>query len=141
MTTRDDRLVAEMQVLRDRVIGVTDIVVASADGLLITAETAETDGTESAEGLAALTAAALSIARRVGSVTSKGPLHHTVTRYTDGYLVARAIGEMALIGVLGDSGLDVKRLHIEAQVSAERIGTLLTSGSAAEPDDTEEGER
>ncbi|MEU8512881.1 roadblock/LC7 domain-containing protein [Kitasatospora sp. NPDC048722] len=132
MTTRDDQLVAEMQVLRDRVIGVTDIVVASADGLLITAET---DGTESAEGLAALTAAALSIARRVGRVTSMGVLHHTVTQFTDGYLVAQAIGEMALIGILGDSGTDVKRLHIEAKVSAERIGTLLTTGSTADPGD------
>jgi predicted regulator of Ras-like GTPase activity (Roadblock/LC7/MglB family) len=121
-----------MRVLRDRVIGVSDIVLASADGLLIIAET---DESASAESLAALTAAALSIARRVGSVTSKGVLHHTVAQFTDGYLVAQAIGEMALIGVLGDSGMDVKRLHIEALVSAERIGTLLTSGDLADPGD------
>ncbi|MER7755766.1 roadblock/LC7 domain-containing protein [Kitasatospora sp. NPDC097643] len=130
MADRDDRLAAEMRVLRERVVGITDVVVASADGLLITADSGET---ESAEGLAALTAATLSIARRAGTIASKGLLHHTVARFTDGFLVAQAIGEMALIGVLGDAGLDVKRLHIEAQVSADRIGDLLTAGGPAEP--------
>ncbi|MFJ5546856.1 roadblock/LC7 domain-containing protein [Streptomyces sp. NPDC093225] len=112
-----------MRTLRDQVVGVTDVVVASVDGLLITAET---DDTAEPESLAALTAATLNIARRAGSMTSRGVLHHTVSRFTDGYLVTHALGEMALIGVLGDAGMDLARLHIEAQASAQRITTLLT---------------
>ncbi|MGW3042436.1 roadblock/LC7 domain-containing protein [Kitasatospora sp. NPDC001159] len=127
MTDRHDQLAAEVRVLRDRVVGVTDVVVASVDGLLITSETDETDETAGAEGLAALTAASFSIARRAGSMSSKGRLHHTVSQFTDGYLVARAIGDMALIGVLGDAGMDVQRLQVEALESAERISVLLTA--------------
>ncbi|WP_153459775.1 roadblock/LC7 domain-containing protein [Streptomyces kaniharaensis] len=127
MTDRHDQLAAEVRVLRDRVVGVTDVVVASVDGLLITSETDETDETAGAESLAALTAASFSIAGRAGSMTSKGRLHHTVSQFTDGYLVARAVGEMALIGVVGDVGMDVQRLHVEAQESAERISVLLTA--------------
>ncbi|MBP0450800.1 roadblock/LC7 domain-containing protein [Kitasatospora sp. RG8] len=126
MTDRHDQLAAEVRVLRDRVVGVTDVVVASVDGLVITSETDETAG---AEGLAALTAASFSIARRAGSMSSKGRLHHTVSQFTDGYLVARAVGDMALIGVLGDAGMDVQRLQAEAQESAERISVLLTAAS------------
>ncbi|MFE0460150.1 roadblock/LC7 domain-containing protein [Kitasatospora sp. NPDC058965] len=126
MADRNDRLTAEVRALRERVVGVTDVVVASADGLLITADTGDA---ESADSLAALTAAALGVARRAGSLTGKGLLHHTTARYTDGFLVAQAVGEMALLGVLGDAGLDVRRLHLEAQRSADRIGDLLTADS------------
>ncbi|MET9884605.1 roadblock/LC7 domain-containing protein [Streptomyces sp. NPDC006430] len=126
MTIKSDELTAEMRALRDRVVGVTDVVVASADGLLITAEA---DDTVDGECLAALTAAALSIARRAGTATGKGLVHHTVARFSDGYLVAQAIGDMALMAVLGDSGMDVKRFHAESQASADRIGLLLTSAT------------
>ncbi|WKV70723.1 roadblock/LC7 domain-containing protein [Streptomyces sp. PCS3-D2] len=131
MTTRNAQLVTEMRELRDRVVGVTDVVVASADGLLITAET---DDVADPECLAALTAATLSIARRAGAMTSKGLLHHTVSRYTDGYLVAQAVGDMALIGVLGDAGLDIARLHAETQASLQRLTALLTSADTQAED-------
>ncbi|NXY97154.1 roadblock/LC7 domain-containing protein [Streptomyces sp. BR123] len=148
MTTRKAQLAAEARTLRNRVVGVTDVVVASVDGLLITAET---DDTAEPESLAALTAATLNIARRAGSMTSRGLLHHTVSRFTDGYLVTHTLGEMALIGVLGDAGMDIARLHTETQASAQRITTLLTetsadaaapgNASAGQTDGTEEGAR
>jgi predicted regulator of Ras-like GTPase activity (Roadblock/LC7/MglB family) len=119
-----------MRVLRDRVVGITDVVVASADGLLITAEA---DDTVDQECLAALTAAALGIARRTGDATGKGLLQHTVAQFNDGCLVAQSIGEMALMAVLGDSGMDVKRLQVESQATAERIGFLLTRAKEATP--------
>ncbi|MGW4898203.1 roadblock/LC7 domain-containing protein [Kitasatospora sp. NPDC004240] len=124
MTDRHDRLAAEVRVLRDKVVGVTDIVVTSVDGLVITAET---DERAEAESLAALTAASFSIASRAGGMSSKGRLRHVVSQFTDGYLVTRPVGEMALIGVLGDAGMDVQRLHAEAQDSADRINVLLTT--------------
>ncbi|GAA2273500.1 MULTISPECIES: hypothetical protein [Kitasatospora] len=53
-----------------------------------------------------------------------------MSQFTDGYLVARAVGERALIGVLGDAGMDVQRLHAEAQESAARTSILLTAESS-----------
>ncbi|MEU3777912.1 roadblock/LC7 domain-containing protein [Streptomyces sp. NPDC032472] len=130
MTTRNAQLVTEVRALREKVVGVTDVVVASVDGLLITAET---DDVADPESLAALTAATLSIARRAGSMTSKGLLHHTVSRFTDGYLIAHTVGEMALIGVLADAGLDVGRLHDETQASAQRLTALLDPAAPPAP--------
>ncbi|MFI8105983.1 roadblock/LC7 domain-containing protein [Streptomyces sp. NPDC086023] len=127
MTTRNAQLATEMRELRDRVVGVTDVVVASVDGLLITAET---DDTADAESLAALTAAAVSLAHRAGAMTGKGLLHHSVSRFTDGYLVAHPVGDMALIGVLGDPGLDIRRLQSETQATLPRLTTLLTTPDA-----------
>jgi len=135
MPIKGDDLIAEMRVLRDRVVGVTDVVVVSADGLLIAAETDETDEAADPEVLAALTAASLGIARRSSLITGKGLLHHVVARFTDGYLVSQAVGEMALIAVVGDAGMDVKLLHVEAQGAAERIERLLTSVGGTDPDD------
>lgn len=129
MTNTSVELTAEMRSLRDRVVGVTDLVVASVDGLLITAEA---DESVDPECLAALTAAALGIARRAAAATGKGLLHDSVARFSGGYLVAQTIGEMALMAVIGDSGMDVKRLQAESQVTAERIGCLLTTASEAD---------
>ncbi|GAA2751207.1 roadblock/LC7 domain-containing protein [Kitasatospora cinereorecta] len=128
MTTTDAQLIAELRDLRDRVVGVTDVLVASADGLLITAET---DRAVDAEALAALTAAALGVARRTGALAGRGLLDHASARFTGGCLTAHAIGETALIGVLGDAGTDLGRLNTEARASAERIGGLLTGAPAA----------
>ncbi|WP_395297690.1 roadblock/LC7 domain-containing protein [Kitasatospora hibisci] len=130
MPIKGDDLATEMRLLRDRVIGVTDVVVASADGLLITAET---DDAADPEVLAALTAAAVGIARRSGSATGKGPLRHTTVRFSDGYLFAQAIGELGLIAVLGDAGMDMKRLHVETQGAAERIGSVLAPTKPTPP--------
>lgn len=55
MTTKNAQLVTEMRTLREKVVGVTDVVVASVDGLLITAEA---DDDADPESLAALAAAA-----------------------------------------------------------------------------------
>ncbi|MFE9258739.1 roadblock/LC7 domain-containing protein [Streptomyces sp. NPDC006879] len=128
MTIKSDELSTEMRALRDRVVGITDVVVASADGLLITAEA---DDTVDGECLAALAAASLSIARRAGTATGKGPVGHTVARFSDGYMVTQAVGDMALMAVLGDSGMDLKRFHAESQASADRIGLLLTAAAGS----------
>jgi uncharacterized protein len=49
----DDALLTEMRALRDRVIGVTDTALASRDGLIIRADTADLDP----DNMAALAAA------------------------------------------------------------------------------------
>ena len=60
--TAEDGLLAELRALRDRVIGVTDTALASRDGLIICADTADLDP----ESMAALGAASLGLARRRG---------------------------------------------------------------------------
>ncbi|WP_431679744.1 roadblock/LC7 domain-containing protein [Kitasatospora sp. KL5] len=128
MSSGNGELLAEMRTLRDRVAGVTDLALAAVDGLLITADAEDGLDTES---LAALAAAALGLARRAGQATGKGLLHRTVAQFSHGYVVVQPVGRMGLMTVLGDSGLDVARLHTESQAAAERIDRLLTAAPQA----------
>lgn len=123
MDSSKDELVAEMRLLRDRVVGITDTAVAAVDGLLIAADT--DDGVEP-EGLAALAAATLGLARRTAEAAGRGALRRTVAYCGGGYVVVHAVGEVALMAVLGDEGLDLTCLHAESQATVERIAALLT---------------
>ncbi|MEY9874716.1 putative regulator of Ras-like GTPase activity (Roadblock/LC7/MglB family) [Streptacidiphilus sp. MAP12-33] len=115
-------LVAEIRGLRERLPGITDAAVAAVDGLLVAADTAaEVDP----ESLAALAAASLGLARRTAAVSGRGPLRRTVTYCGGGYAVVYAVGETALLAVLGDEGLDLARLHLEAGALIERLDDLL----------------
>ncbi len=62
-------LALEMRGLREQVAGVTDTALAAADGLLIAADTADSIDPE---GLAALAAAGLGLARRTSEATARG---------------------------------------------------------------------
>ncbi len=124
MSSNDEELADEIRRLRDRVVGVTDVAVATADGILITADA---DDLVNPDTLAALSAATLGLARRAGDVLGRGGLQQTVAQFNHGYVVVQAVGELALMAVLGDAGMDVRHLHREAQAVTERINHLLTS--------------
>ncbi|MPY61366.1 dynein regulation protein LC7 [Streptomyces spongiae] len=120
-----------MRGLREQVTGVTDTAVAAADGLLIAADIA---GGIDPEGLAAIAAAGLGLARRTAEATGRGTLRQTVTHGSQGCAAFYAVGETALLVVLGDEGIDVDRLHEEARPALARIDAILTSaGAGREP--------
>jgi uncharacterized protein len=117
----DDRLLAQMRALRDKVIGVTDTALASRDGLIITADTVELDP----DNMAALAAASLGLAQRMAAEVGKGTLRQAVTRSSDGYIAVYAVGAKALLVVIGDAGLDVVRLDREAMATVDALESLL----------------
>lgn len=119
-----DALAAEMQALREHVTGVTDTVIAAADGIPIIADVAESLDPGS---ISALAAADLGLARRASEVTRRGMLRQTVVYSSGGYMAVYAVDRMALIVVLGDEGLNIGRLHQEAQPAIERIASILAS--------------
>jgi len=121
-------LAMEMRDLREQVTGITDTAVAAADGMLIAADTAS--GIDP-EGLAALAAAGLGLARRAAEATGRGTLRRTVTYGSHGCAAFYAVGDTALMVVLGDEGIDVDRLHHETQPALRRIGTILTASDPA----------
>ncbi|MEU5073303.1 roadblock/LC7 domain-containing protein [Streptomyces asoensis] len=116
-------LAREMRGLREQVAGITDTALAAADGLLIAADTADTIDPE---GLAALAAAGLGLARRTAEATARGALHRTVAYGSHGCAAFYAVGENALMVVLGDEGMDVERLHMASQPALRRIDLILT---------------
>ncbi|GAA3806942.1 dynein regulation protein LC7 [Streptomyces phyllanthi] len=116
-----------MRSLREQVTGVTDTAVAAADGLLIAADTA---GTIEPEGLAAIAAAGLGLARRTAEATGRGTLRQTVTHGSHGCAAFYAVGETALLVVLGDEGIDVDQLHETTRPALARIDSILTAPEA-----------
>lgn len=118
-----EALALEMRGLREQVTGITDTAVAAADGLLIAADTAESIDPE---GLAALAAAGLGLARRTTEATARGVLRQTVAYGSHGCAAFYAVGDTALMVVLGDEGLDLERLHRATRPALDRIGSILT---------------
>lgn len=117
-----DALAAEMRVLRDHVAGVTDTVIAAADGIPLIADVAEAIDPVC---LAALAAADLGLARKATEVTRQGVMRQTVVYSSGGYMAVYAVEPMALIVVLGDAGLNIGRLHQVALPAIDRIGSIL----------------
>ncbi|MFJ4851427.1 MULTISPECIES: roadblock/LC7 domain-containing protein [unclassified Streptomyces] len=136
-----DALVAEMRALRDQVVGITDTVVAAVDGLLIAADT---EDAIDPNGLAALAAASLGLSQRIASAALRGSLRRTVTSSSGGYTAVYAVDDTALLIVVGDEGMNVPQLHLEARTAVERIAAILlhtepAPESAVEPAPDPEG--
>lgn len=119
-------LVAEMRDLREHVPGVTGTLVAGCDGLLVAAELdSGADPSVDPDSLAAVTAASLGVARRAVALTRQGTLGQAVTDASRGHVVVYAVGDVALLAVLGDEGLDVAALHQKSQPTLGRLRSIL----------------
>ncbi|MGV9269129.1 roadblock/LC7 domain-containing protein [Kitasatospora sp. NPDC003701] len=121
-------LVDELKSLRDRVMGISESVISTADGLLVAADTAAVHP----ESASALSAAMLGLGRRTAAEVGLGGLRDVVTRCNGGYVVVLAIGEQALLMILGDEGLDIAGLHREAPATIQRLSELLGMVPAVE---------
>jgi uncharacterized protein len=117
----DDALLAEIEALRDKVTGITGSAVASRDGLIVGEDT----GGVNPDNLAALAAAALAVDQRLAREAGQGTLREAVTRSSGGYVAIYAVGNSAVLVLLGDEGLDVTRLHRESRAAVESIEKLL----------------
>jgi predicted regulator of Ras-like GTPase activity (Roadblock/LC7/MglB family) len=102
--------------------GVRGCVLAGTDGLLITHNLPPGPDPHDLSALAATT---FGVGRQCGLSLGQGPFRDSTVRSNGGYFTVYAIGERALLAVLGDDGLNVARLHIEARPVAERLGAML----------------
>ena len=113
----------ELAALRHRVTGVSGCVIAGVDGLLILHDTMT-----SAEpnDIAALAAGAHGISRTCGAALQQGAFSEVTIRNQGGYLAVYAVGDLALLAVIGDSGLNIARLHLEARPVTARLTAMLS---------------
>ena len=112
----------ELAALRHQVTGVSGCVIAGVDGLLVLHDTLSA---AEPHDIAALAAGAHGISRTCGSVLGQGAFSEVTIRNQGGYLAIYAIGELALLAVVGDSGLNIARLHLEARPVTARLAALL----------------
>ncbi|MFF2960350.1 roadblock/LC7 domain-containing protein [Streptomyces sp. NPDC057963] len=114
-------VLAELQRLRARVPLVSGALAASTDGLVLAQDT---PGVE-AEGVAALTAAALGVAVRLAEATGRGGFRELLVRGETGYIATYAAGSSAVLTLLAEDRINVGRLHLEGRRAGTRIGELV----------------
>ncbi|WP_189130400.1 roadblock/LC7 domain-containing protein [Wenjunlia tyrosinilytica] len=111
----------ELRRLRARVPHLTGALAASTDGLVLAQDAASVE----AEGVAALTAAALGVALRMADATGRGDFRELLVRGEQGYIATYAAGSAAILTVLAGARTNVGRLHMEARRSSARIAELV----------------
>ncbi|MEV7601699.1 roadblock/LC7 domain-containing protein [Kitasatospora sp. NPDC089797] len=117
----ETELLAELRAVKRRVPHLAGGLVASVDGLLVAHDT---HGTEPS-GLAAMTAASLSLAQRLADTTGQGEFRESVVRGEHGYVATYAAGGSCVLTLLALPDVNVGRLHLEARRCARRIADLL----------------
>lgn len=117
---------AELSALRESVPGVRGCLLAGTDGLLIGHDL--NSGPEPHD-LAALAATTFGLGRQCGLALRHGPFRESTLRSHKGYFTVYAVNDRTLLAVLGDDGLNVARLHLEARPATERIADLLRVGT------------
>ncbi|MGW1835373.1 roadblock/LC7 domain-containing protein [Streptomyces sp. BBFR2] len=127
--TIQPRVRDELHALRDQVRHLRGGMVASADGMVIAHDLRNIEP----DALAALTAAAIGVAKRLTEATGQGAFEETLTRGTHGYVAAYAAGARAVLTTVGGPEINVGRLHLQARQAAERIGALVDEAPAPDP--------
>jgi predicted regulator of Ras-like GTPase activity (Roadblock/LC7/MglB family) len=117
-----DLVLAELARLRELVSGVQGCVIAGVDGLLVLHDLGNSP---EPHDLAALAAATFGVGRQCGLALRHGPFRESTLRSHRGYFTVYAIGETALLAVLGDERMNVARLHLEARLVIARLAELI----------------
>jgi len=115
----EDRVRAELRLIRDNVAGVHGSLVATNDGFLVAHDIPDIEPT----AIAALAATTRSLASRTTESTGRGQFREAISRGCDGYLVVYAAGRSTLLAVVGTSDLNLGMLHYQTREIAERIAT------------------
>ncbi|GAA2738469.1 roadblock/LC7 domain-containing protein [Actinocorallia aurantiaca] len=108
---------AELRLLRDQVKGVHGSMVATSDGFMVAEDIPDLEPTR----IAAIIATTLGLARQATEATGRGRFRETLTRGSDGYLAVFAIGEKAVVAVLGGDDMNVGMLHYQIRDLNKRI--------------------
>ncbi|MFF4585413.1 roadblock/LC7 domain-containing protein [Streptomyces sp. NPDC001388] len=118
----------ELHRLRARMPQLRGALAASADGLVLARDMPDVE----AESLAALTAAALGVGRRMADLAARGEFRELLVRGAGGYVATYAAGPSAVLTLLADDRVNVGRLHLEGRRSGTRIAQLVAEGSPAD---------
>lgn len=109
--------------LRDRVMGVTESTLATADGLVVAADVSKTHP----ESMAAVAAATLSLGHRLSDQGGTGVLREVSARCSTGHVIVTAVGNRALLAVVTDDGLDMAAYRREIPGVVQALSDLLDS--------------
>ena len=121
--------------LVERVPGVRDAAVLSADGLLVGGSAGLDQA--AAEHLAAVASGLQSLARGASRHFGGGPVRQTIIEMESAFLFVTAAGSGACLAVLAAEDADVGLIAYEMAMLVTRVGQYLTTPvrAAARPDE------
>src|SRR3954447_26179798 len=120
--TVDPAVLEELDRLRARVPELSGSVLATTDGLVVAHDA---HGIEP-DGLAALAAAHLALARRFAHAVNHGELRESVVECDRGYITTYTAGPNGLLTVVTSGDANLAMVHLEARRCVRRIAKLLT---------------
>jgi len=118
----DPAVLEELGALRKRLPELTGSVLATADGMVVAHDA---HGIEP-DGLAALAAAHLALARRFAHAVGHGELRESVVECDAGYITSYAAGANALLTVVTTGSANLAMVHLEARRTVHRLVALMT---------------
>jgi predicted regulator of Ras-like GTPase activity (Roadblock/LC7/MglB family) len=124
-----DALQRRIEGLRAEIPELRGIMLATSEGLPIAHSLS--GGLDSSR-VAAMAAAAASLARRVGENLSLGQAGEASIAGPQGMMFVYPAGPMAVLAVIGQSGTNAGLVHLEARMAAREMGDLFGGNSARE---------
>ncbi|WP_046734160.1 roadblock/LC7 domain-containing protein [Streptomyces humi] len=112
--------------LRERVMGVSETVLATVDGLVVAADADKTHP----ESMAALASAALSLGNRLAEQGGTGTLRQLTAQCGAGHVIVTAVGTRALLAVVTDEGIDGLAFDREIPTVVADLKKILANDTA-----------
>ncbi|MFF5292849.1 roadblock/LC7 domain-containing protein [Paractinoplanes globisporus] len=127
--TVDPAVLEELNRLRARVPELSGSVLATTDGLVVAHDA---HGIEP-DGLAALAAAHLALARRFAHAVNHGELRESVVECDRGYITTYTAGPTALLTLVTSGDANLAMVHLEARRCVRRLVRILAIEAKPQP--------
>ncbi|WP_084958928.1 roadblock/LC7 domain-containing protein [Thermoactinospora rubra] len=121
METREDVL-KELIRLRERTPGIAGSLACTVDGFIVACE----PEWDTAEQMAALSSALLSLSRRMLTLSSKGALEETVVSGSAGLAAFYAAGPTIVLAVVAEPGANLGLLRLEGRKTAANLAAIAS---------------
>jgi predicted regulator of Ras-like GTPase activity (Roadblock/LC7/MglB family) len=107
--------------LRQAVVEINGVMVASLDGLTLATDLPEAE----AARVAAMTATAAGLGRRMSETVGLGGIQELVLRGEQGYMMLYRAGEKAVLAVMARGGANLGLINLESRDAAQKIARLM----------------
>src|SRR3954469_4298390 len=125
----DPAVLEELGNLRIRLPELSGSVLATTDGMVVAHDA---HGIEP-DGLAALAAAHLALARRFAHAVNHGELRESVVQCDGGYITSYTAGPNALLTLVTTGSANLAMVHLEARRAVRRLVRILVLEAPAPP--------
>ena len=122
MMTKQERLNAILQNLRNSLPEVRGALIATVDGLPIAQVV---DGNTDANRVAAMAATALGLGKRINDTLGTGSLSEMSVSGTEGQVYIYSVGAKGVLAVVAPTGINLGLLNMEARDAAQAVASVL----------------